>query len=327
VKRGACALLMLTLAGAAAQAQNAVKLYGVMDLGIVSDRDSGKSASKVESGNQTASRWGVTGTEDLGGGLQASFVLESQIDADTGTSSHPGRIFGSQSWVGLSGGFGSVKLGRMFTPYFGAIAVNDPFDARGPGESTRLFQDGGVRMDNTVKYSLPPVFGGVYGDLAYAAGETAGNSSANRQVSMDAGYLAGPLNVQFAHHDSKDAQGKSLARSSLVGGNYDFGPVRGWLILARSRNDTGLDTRDNLVGVSAPFGRHAVSADYVRKDDRARANADAHQLALAYYYTLSKRSNLYLIASRLNNDGAANYQASLPGGGRRLLAAGMRHQF
>lgn len=309
-----------------AQAQH-VTVYGVLDLGLVRDSDSGKTTTRVDSGQQTASRLGFTGREDLGGGYTASFVVESQFEADVGNPSFAGRVFGSQSWVGLSGPMGSLKLGRMFTPYFGAIATNDPFDAKGPGESTRVFQDSGVRMDNTVKYSLPAGLNGFYGDLAYGMGEAAGNSGANRQISMDAGYAAGPLNVVLAYHVSNDARGDTLARSVLTGGNYNFGKVRAWALLARNRNGGTLDTQDMLLGVSMPFGAASIAADYVRKNDRFNRNADVTQTAIGYYYALSRRTNTYLIASNLSNEGAAKYQATLPGGKRRLISCGMRHQF
>lgn len=308
-------------------AQQGITVYGVADLGVVRDSDSGVTTMKVDSGLQTASRLGFKGTEALGGGLAASFVIESQIEADSGQPSFAGRVFGSQVWVGLSSPLGTVRLGRMFTPYFGAIATNDPFDAKGPGEATRLFQDSGVRMDNTVKYSLPPTLGGFYADLAYGFGESGVSQAANRQLSMDAGYTAGPLNTVLAFHQTNDAQGRKQVRSVLAGGNMDFGRLRAWLLAARNRNESELDTRDYLLGVSVPFGVASVAATYVYKADRFHANADARQLAVGYYYALSKRTNTYLIASDLRNDDAVQYQASLPGGARRLLACGMRHQF
>lgn len=327
MKRQRLALLAITLLAQSAMAQQAITVYGVVDLGLVRDTDSGKTAMKVDSGQQTASRLGFKGNEDLGGGMTASFVLESQIEADTGNPSFTGRVFGSQAWVGLSGPMGGIKLGRMFTPYFGAIATNDPFDAKGPGEATRLFQDSGVRMDNTIRYSLPANLYGFYGDLAYGFGETAGNQSANRQISMDAGYAAGPLNAVMAYHTTNDARGVKLVRSMLAGGNYNFGKVRAWLLLARNRGNAGLDTRDFLLGASVPLGLSTVAATYVRKQDQFRPNADASQIALGYYHFLSKRTNMYLIASNLDNDSAARYQASAPGGGRRLITCGLRHQF
>ncbi|SFU28043.1 porin [Pseudoduganella namucuonensis] len=325
-KAGAAAILGLGLTCAQAMAQQGIVIYGVLDLGLVADRNAGASALRLESGGHAGPRLGFRGEEDLGGGMSASFALEAQIDVDTGASAFADRAFGSQSWVGLSGPWGGIKAGRMFTPYFGAIATNDPFGAKGPGDATRLFADSGVRMDNTVKYSLPPL-NGWYGDLAYAAGESAAGRGALRQVSMDVGYAAGPLNVQLALHDSNDAAGARLARSTLIGGNYDFGPVRAWLVAARSRNDGALDTRDLLLGASMPLGPHTLAAGYVRKADHARANAGASQVAAGYYYYLSRRSNLYLVYSRLRNDSLASYQAMLPGGTRRLATVGMRHVF
>ncbi|MES2125668.1 MAG: porin [Pseudomonadota bacterium] len=321
------AFVLLALSSPVAVAQSNVQLYGVVDLGINSDSDSGHRLTKIDSGNQTASRWGIKGTEAIGGGLVASFVLESQVEADNGTLSYTGRLFGSQAWVGLSGAFGSIKLGRLFTPYFGAIATNDPFDARGPGESTRIFQDTGVRMDNTIKYSLPAGLGGFYADLAYGAGEEAGNAAALRQWSMDAGYADGPLNIELACHDSNDGLGQRAARSTLIAGNYDFGPVRAWFQLGRSRNGSTLDTEDSLLGLSLPVANGSIAADIVHKRDRHLANADARQLAMGYYHTLSRRSNLYLVASQLHNGSAAHYQATLPGGTRSVVSVGMRHQF
>lgn len=321
-------LAFLGLAACApALAQQGVTVYGVADLGVVRDRDSGSATWKVDSGLQTASRLGFKGNEALGGGMTASFVMESQIEADSGTPSFAGRVFGSQAWVGLSGPLGAVKLGRMFTPYFGAIASNDPFDAKGPGEATRLFQDSGVRMDNTIKYSLPPTLGGFHADLAYGFGESGLKHSAQRQVSLDAGYAAGGLNTVLAYHQANDALGHNQARSILAGGNMDWGRLRAWLLAARNRNDAELDTRDYLLGLSVPLGVSSLAATYVRKHDRFHRNADARQLALGYYYTLSKRTNTYIIASDLRNKAAARYQAALPGGERRLLACGMRHQF
>jgi predicted porin len=319
--------LLLACLAMPAWGQSALTVYGVLDLGVVADRDSGISATRIDSGQQSASRLGVSASDDLGAGLKATLLLESQIEADTGASSFAGRPFGSQSWVGLSGGFGSVKLGRMFTPYFGAIAGNDPFDAKGPGESTRLFQDSGVRMDNTIKYSLPPGLNGFYGDLAYGAGEVAGNGAALRQVSMDAGYAAGPLNLQLAYHLSNDAAGAVAARSTLVGGNYNFGPLRAWMVMARNRNDLDLDTQDSLLGISVPLRGGTLAADYVRKDDRFRPDADAVQVALGFYHPLSRRTNAYLLASRLRNGTTVRYQTTLPGGTRQLFSIGIRHQF
>ncbi|GJJ03129.1 porin [Duganella rhizosphaerae] len=321
------ALSVLVLAAQAARAQSSVTVYGVIDAGLVADRDSGKSTTRVESGQQAASRLGFRGSEELGGGMSAIFNFASFISADTGQLVFANRIFGFQSWVGLASRYGTIRAGRMFTPYFAAIDNNDPFDACGPGESTRVFADSGVRMDNTVKYTLPGGLHGFYGEFAYGAGEVAGNSAGNRQLSMNAGYAAGPVNLQTAYHATNDALGNKAARNHMVGGSYDFHLFKLWMALARSRNDTVLDTRDALIGVSVSFGASVLAADYVHKHDRFHDHADATQIAFGYYYYLSKRSNLYLVHSGLVNGSAASYQASVAGGARRLTSLGMRHEF
>jgi predicted porin len=99
------------------------------------------------------------------------------------------------------------------------------------------------------------------------------------------------------------------------------------LLLARNRSDGPLDTRDILLGVSLPLGPGSLAATYVRKQDKSKNDADATQIAMGYYYPLSKRTNTYLVGSNLDNDNAAAYQASKLGGTRRLISCGIRHQF
>jgi predicted porin len=133
--------------------------------------------------------------------------------------------------------------------------------------------------------------------------------------------------VVLAYHSTNDALGANQVHSVLVGGTYDFGKIKAWLLLARNRNDGALDTRDMLIGASLPLGTGSLAATYVRKQDRFKADADATQIAMGYYYPLSKRTNAYLVGSNLDNDSAAAYQAAKAGGTRRLLSCGMRHQF
>src|SRR5699024_3284534 len=95
----------------AAQAETSVTLYGIIDTGVGYQRfkdDAGNKLTKTgiydgTSHGQADSRWGVKGTEDLGNGLRAEFMLESGIDVTTGNSQQGGRLFGRQAWVGLAG--------------------------------------------------------------------------------------------------------------------------------------------------------------------------------------------------------------------------------
>src|SRR5471032_3461610 len=111
--------LALTLAGIQAHAQNSVTLYGIIDTGFTYTHNSGGSASQfgLSSGNESGSRWGLKGSEDLGGGLKTIFQLENGFNSTTGKLGQGGREFGRQAFAGLSGtNWGTVTLGRQYDP-------------------------------------------------------------------------------------------------------------------------------------------------------------------------------------------------------------------
>lgn len=169
MKKSLLAVAVLgTLAGAAS-AQSNVTLYGIVDAGI--NFDNGRNAAgktwSVASGQQSGSRLGVKGTEDLGGGLSAVFVLENGFNADDGTMANGGRLFGRQAWVGLnSAGLCSIKLGRQYSAIYNALNAIDPFAINQAGDAQRVYgyglgkADPIARSDNTVTYSSPD-FNGV----------------------------------------------------------------------------------------------------------------------------------------------------------------------
>ncbi|MFZ6746026.1 porin [Undibacterium sp. JH2W] len=323
-----CSVLLVSpIVNHAAFAQGSITIYGIVDVGIIKENSSNTagSALKLESGLQSQSRIGFKGSESLGSDLTANFVLESGLNADTGSYAQ-NLGFSSQSWVGLSGTFGNIRFGRQFTPYFAAVTTSEPFDTSGPGDATRLLASSGYRMNNSIKYSLPYA-NGWYGDIAYGAGELAGNNSANRQLSADFGYAHGPVDIKLGYHNVNDANGSNPIRHLLMGGTYDFGLVKLWLIYGTSKDSMALDTRDTLLGLTAPVGAGLFAVDYIRKTDRVNNNANATQMALGYYYPLSLRTNLYAIHSRLSNDQNASYSVVVPGSSNRITAIGMRHKF
>ncbi|MGT2490249.1 porin [Cupriavidus basilensis] len=138
------ALLATTAAAAAAasgaafaQTASGVTLYGIADVGIEvinhmpAAGSAGGTVTRMNSGNLSGSRWGLRGTEDLGGGLKGIFVLESGFDIDSGTSGQGNRLFGRQSYVGLQGNFGAVTLGRQQNSLYDLFGAYDPM-AVGP---------------------------------------------------------------------------------------------------------------------------------------------------------------------------------------------------
>ena len=117
MKKSLLALAVLGAFAGAASAQTNVTVYGLVDAGIQrTDTDNSGARWGLDSGLQSGNRLGFKGSEDLGGGLSAIFTLESGFNLDDGTQAQGGRLFGRQAWVGLNGGFGTVKFGRQYTP-------------------------------------------------------------------------------------------------------------------------------------------------------------------------------------------------------------------
>lgn len=332
MKKSLLALAVLGAFAGAASAQTSVNVYGVVDLGIAHEDMGGATGSvtRMDSGIQSGSRLGFKGTEDLGGGMSASFVLENGINVDTGGFAQGNTSFGRQAWAGLNGGFGSVKLGRQYTPIFNAVDSIDPFGTGLAGDASRLLAHGGVRMNNTLSYTTPSM-SGLWADFNYGFGEVNGNSSASRQFGTSVNYSNGPISAVLAYHDANNATDTNTTKNTLLGGTYNFGPAIAHLAYGVNKDDVGgaagLDTRDMLVGVTVPFGASSVFGSYIRKDNRAISNADANQVAIGYTYALSKRTNLYTSYSRTDNDALAAYNVTTAGATDKLFNVGIRHKF
>ncbi|WP_194722578.1 porin, partial [Noviherbaspirillum malthae] len=127
MKKSLIALAVLGTVAGASFAQTNVTVYGVADAGLARIDNGRVNTTALQSGQQSGSRIGFRGTEDLGGGLSAIFTLENGFNIDDGTLGQGGRLFGRQAFVGLQGGFGAVKLGRQYNPIRTAVENIDPF--------------------------------------------------------------------------------------------------------------------------------------------------------------------------------------------------------
>lgn len=324
MKKSLLALAVFGAFAGAASAQSSVTIYGVADIGLTWTRsDSTSTRVGLDSGIQSGSRLGFKGTEDLGGGLSASFQLENGFNLDNGTLGQGGRIFGRQAWVGLNGGFGSVKFGRQYMPIFTAVDSIDPFGTGLAGDASgwlgaNIFNNIDIRSSNAIDYSISVA--GFSVEAQYGLGEVAGNTSANRQLGLSVGYANGPINVVLAHESVNDATGNGAAKATFLGGSYNFGPATVHAAFDTEKTDNGvvttLDYRDWMLGVSAPVGpAGTVMASYIHADDRTAANFDQNKFAIGYTHALSKRTNLYTSYGRINQNGVSTFNA------------GIRHKF
>lgn len=258
------AALLAGFAGAA-QAETQVTLYGIVDLGVGYQKlkDNGDSASKfgMNSGNQSGSRWGLRGTEDLGGGTRAVFTLESGFNANNGTSAQGGRLFGRQATVGLANdAWGQLDFGRqtnIASKYFASI---DPFGASfGLANIGHGFSSANTaRYDNMVMYQTPSYAGfQLGGGYSFNSGIGAnGNgfrtNENNRIITAGGRYVNGPLNIAAAYDqlnpDSRTTGTK--VRSYLVGGSFDFEVVKLALAWGQTRNGWFVGQDANVLGGS-----------------------------------------------------------------------------
>ena len=259
------AALLAGFAGAAS-AQSSVTLYGIVDIGLqyqsVSLDNAPSSAGDLTSsrfgmtnGTQSGSRWGLRGTEDLGNGLRAVFVLESGFDSANGGSSQGGRLFGRQSTLGLaSNQWGQIEFGRqtnMASKYFTAV---DPFGAGfAQAASGATFTSANtVRYSNMVMYQTPSISGFNAGvgysfdtqlDSLYldncgikpcvTADSTDYPSMNNpRALTLGVNYANGPLYLMAAYDQAFGPNNlpggapASKPKAWMIGGTYDFKVVK-----------------------------------------------------------------------------------------------------
>ncbi|MBJ7311472.1 porin [Rugamonas sp. CCM 8940] len=347
----AAAALALIFCGPAA-AQSNVAFYGVMDVGISQDRGGvAGTSTRLTSGMATQSRWGWRGSEDLGGGMAAFFVLEGGIHADNGSSTQNNTLFGRNSAVGLRGNFGAVSLGLQDTPLFTTLnTVVDPL-RNGIARSNNLMAATAFRANNAILYRSNAV-NGFSADAMYAAGEVAGDNAAGRAMGGSVGYSNGPLTLRLAYHhrnnDTASVVNTESARNTLLGANYDFGAAKAYFgfgvdkgLNSSALNNTAAtfggkapvaskDSDSLLLGLSVPLGASTVVASYVRKNDKTALNQDAQQFALAYMYALSKRTDVYTSYALIRNQNGAAYtegNSEEPGSGNKQFTAGLRHRF
>jgi predicted porin len=335
-------------------AQSAVTVSGMLDLGVV--REAGGAAgavTKVSSGLENGSRLIFKGTEDLGGGNSAIFLMESGFQADTGTLGQGGLLFGRQVYVGLaSRDWGTLTMGRQYTPNYAIMAqVGDPFAAGLAGVFSSVFANSGARMNNTVKY-ITPKSHHVNAEFAYGAGEVAGDSATGSSAGAALVYADGKLNARLGYHyrnnNTATLQGRDPARNVLFAMNYDFSFIKTYLAVGINKglNSAQLpaanaygrtvapvaspDSRDLLLGATVPLGTGKLIASYIHKDDRGPFNQGATLLAVGYSYFLSKRTDLYVAYGRMDNSNGAGYTVNSAidiGSGDRAFNLGMRHLF
>ncbi len=347
MKKTLFALAALSLASGAAMAQSSVTIYGKIDIGLV--LDSGNAAGKsirVSSGETGGSRLGFKGAEDLGGGLKASFRLETGFCADSAApatsngASVPNFCTGSNNFMGrqahgdLSGAFGTIIAGRQYSLSYENLIVVDPFNTGLAGDINNLVDPSGTRLNNSIRYATPSL-SGFTAAAEVAFGEQTGNWEANRETGAALTYANGPAYAGFSFYDVANSNGSGAARKNYtLGGTYDFGVVKAHALVQKSTGSptvgAAIDVLDLVGGATVPLAGGSLMASYIHHNDRTAADKDANQIGVGYMYPLSKRTSVYTAFARIKNDHGATFtvgNSTETGTGDKAFNLGVVHDF
>ena len=360
MKKSLIALAALASFAGVASAQSSVTLFGIVDATLAFGHGTASNKTQLTNSGYNSSRLGFRGTEDLGGGMSASFWLEAGLNNDNGTGANSntnnqpsgqpaagtvpngsqGLTFNRRSTVSLAGGWGELRLGRDYTPQFWNLTVFDPFGTNGVGTTQTLNSIitgvTAVRASNSIGYFLPGNLGGFYGQVQYYLGENnsnAANKNDGTGYGLRFGFANGPFNVALALSRTKYLAGD--VQQNNVAGQWDFGVAKlmGEYSFDKNEAVTSGKGRGYLVGGLIPVGAGEIRLAYSRyKVELAASTPTAKKWAIGYDYNLSKRTVLYTTYAHVSNSGGSGQAlngATLTGANDSStgLDIGLRHAF
>jgi predicted porin len=336
MKKSLIALAVLAASGASF-AQSNVTLYGIADIyfGSVKTEDGlghSLTQTKLDSGGVSHSRWGLKGSEDLGGGLKANFNLEQGFALDSGAADAATQAFSRYSWVGFSGGFGEVKLGKTGTAYDDVSGASDAVFDSALSPMNHVFGSTNYNWNpaNTIMY-VTPAMGGFGAEVSYSLGEDKTAAiGASSITAFNVTYAAGPVAVQFGYQ-VEDVANTPLkpadTKFTRLGGTYDFGVAKlyaNYGKVTNVANVNGADTTDYQIGVDYPVSAAlTVSGSYAKSINNVTAGDQSSKgYGVAANYVLSKRTSVYGGYNTNNTTQAGASDSKLS-----ILAVGIRHAF
>lgn len=322
----ACAL-------ACVSAFSQVTLYGVADAGItrVSGYAQG-SVTQLNSGIMEGSRWGIKGSEDMGGGYRALFTLESRVELDTGGQSNratsgnqlPDRLtaglppsvagaltnvaigptigvnlgnagFHRQAWVGLVTPIGGFLMGHQYTPTYEALATFDIMrteSALSAGQVASVPSGVDIRYNNALQYRI--VQGPWNASLMYGFGERT-NSSSSRLLGINTIYKTDAFSAGFGHNTKKNSAGQQALKTTLIGASGTQGgwTLSGMFARIEEPNPSSGPELAAALGAAAP----AVLA---------RLTQDANLMHVGLRYNMGAAGQVTVAYTKLNDKQAAN---------------------
>lgn len=299
-----CALASVAaLSASSVFAQSNVSLYGRMDLGLRLESAQQVPNSAIESGSYSA--LGFKGQEDLGQGLKAFFQMEHRMDASTGANKDQDHFFNDISVIGLSGSFGTVRMGRSDNT-LDIAADPDAFGGDFVGGRGNRRAGADEKWDNGVMYFTPEVAGfqAVIGGAFAEGNEFNSGLRQKNPLGLTVLYKNGNLTSALGYMQRAN-QDKAYAASAT----YDFGVLKTFLTMAHNDGKGNGEVVDDGfhgaadgkrstydLGVAVPMGAGSIRAKYNfdRRFVAAENVTKTHDLGLGYWHNLSKRTQLYV---------------------------------
>ncbi|TXG76873.1 porin, partial [Candidatus Dojkabacteria bacterium] len=327
---------LAALAATASFAQSSVTLSGLVDTAYVDTNNKpGTDDTKGLTANGSATTvLTLAGSEDLGGGLKANFQLQltpdfingAGVEGTTSATTARGNPLayktstigtGQQAFVGLSGNFGTVKLGRVNTASLEAWLAGSAFGTaigsgygsagniytRYSGTATATSESAPTRFNGAVRYESP-VFSGFSASLMTVP--KANPTSGETVNEIAAKYSNGPLNIVLASMEVK-ASGTAATTSFLTGGltanaknklntlaaNYTMGAATLMGAYWTEKQGTTVDANGYMIGGKYAMGATTLIASMGKNNDKTTKNVDKKIYGIGADYALSKRTALY----------------------------------
>jgi predicted porin len=298
-----------------------VTIYGKLDMAVENNSGYTQTATTKQNGAEITShnsRIGFKGTENLGDGLSAIFQIESQVNlAGNGST---GSVFGAarDSFVGLSGGFGTLSMGRLalgnqyvFDASFFVQQVGDSANFTGANAL------GGGRVSNAISYATPKM-GGFTALVTYAPNTSQSTTVTNpttkeSSYTLRGAYADGPVTAGLTYQNIGTNNTAPDVTILSLGGKYNFGSGAVGAQYVRSSDIgqvAGVDQNVyTLGGMFKLSGNSAIKAQYANAGDRGGvANTGASMYALGYDYNFSKRTMGYVAYAKTSNDAGAAFR-------------------
>lgn len=293
------------------KAQN-VQIYGLMDIGVQSYDSGTERLTRTTNNNYNTSRLGFRGTEDLGNGLKAKFELEAQISPDSGTlgSTVANQTFNRESWIGLEGNFGALRLGRTDLSRSSEL---EGFVGGSLGPNWHLHAINGTQIElgidtsGAIRYTSPKI-GGVVANIGYASGNANGATTDTNgdQIGLSVEMEIAKLRLAAGYHKSNAATTDQERHAKSFGVRYDFGWAKtGLAYVEGDVSTTGKSiSKSAVASLGIPLSNgYGLTTVYAMTENGAQSSENkGNGYLVGLTKSLSKRTTLYTNYVSVSNE-------------------------